>query len=66
MKKREQYDWIDDAFDENKQDPLANKGMTGGSSLVVLVVAVVIIGIICFAGFGLISAAGGFLSSDFS
>lgn len=47
--KRDEYDWIDDAFDESKQDPLALKGMTGCSSLAVLgagVIAVLIVGLI--------------------
>lgn len=45
------YDWIDDAFDDSKQDPLAGKGMTGCSSLAVLLCGIAVVLILCFAGF---------------
>lgn len=59
--RKEEYDWIDDAFDDSKQDPLALKGMTGCSGLAVLgaglvaVAVIVVIGLatLAFSGFGI-------------
>ena len=46
--RKEEYDWIDDAFDDTKQDPLALKGMTGCSSLAVLGAGLAVVAIIVF------------------
>ena len=46
--KDEQYDWIDDAFNESKEDPLAAQGMTGCSSLVVVIAVLLVVLIVGF------------------
>ncbi len=60
--KTDEYDWIDDAFDDTKQDPLALKGMTGCSSLGALfaligvIVIVVILIVVANMAFGTFAA----------
>ena len=58
--KDQEYDWIDDAFDDSKQDPLAAKGMTGGSSLSALlaVIAVIVIVVAAIGAFTLLFSLG--------
>ena len=46
MARTDEYDWIDDAFDDSKEDSLANKGMTGCSNLAVLFAALAVLAIV--------------------
>ena len=52
------YDWIDDAFDDSKPDPLAAKGMTGCSRLAVVLCVIAAAAIIMafVAGLALLGA----------
>ena len=50
------YDWLDDAFDDAKEDPLARKGMTGCSSLVVVICVIAVVVILAFLSFMLFNA----------
>lgn len=52
----EGYDWIDDAFDEAKEDPLARKGMTGCSSLAVVICVIAVVIILAIFAFMLFNA----------
>ena len=58
MANADEYDWIDDAFNETKQDPLEMKGMTGCSSLSVLIAAIGIIAVLELLAFVAVVFAG--------
>ena len=45
------YDWIDDAFDDSKQDPLASRGMTGCSCLSVLIAGIGVAAILALVAY---------------
>lgn len=60
MARDEEYDWIDDAFDSSKEDPLAAKGMTGCSSVALVVAVLGVIAILAFVAL-LAPLAGNFL-----
>ncbi|GEM_PF-2920361 len=57
-RKKQEYDWINDPFDDKKQDPIS-KGMSTGSKVAVtigLIVAVIIILVLIgFSFFGIMN-----------
>ena len=56
---KDEYDWIDDAFDDKKNAELEERGMGGGSKAALgigCVVAVVLAAIALFAGVGFLSS----------
>ena len=56
------FDWIDDAFDDTKEDPLAKKGMTGCSGTAIALAVVAVIAVLAF-GFLALVVLGGLAST---